>query len=179
MKPIWLLPLAALGLSWTATSSLSHERRAPLPAASSNFRLCQGAAESALGVEVVPERVDQTTAGEQLSLRLRFTSKFDKRASVRHSTELVSDSGKVVRQAEISPIRTLKGRGDDHHEAFVTPAGLADGFYQLRVNAVGSDGQDDAAEVVETYLRVEGGRIRQLSSDEWFGQSAANQGVRL
>ena len=170
---------AALGLSWAASAALAGGKpaitsRAP---AAHELRLCSGGAESALGVDVLPTSIIDNGAGESLNANISLTSRFPNRAAVRHAVELVDDRGRAVLPPQLSLVRTLASAARSE-ASFATPAGLRDGYYMMRVTAAGTDGHEEASQIVETYLRVRAGGIEQIDSDEWFARSAANAGVR-
>lgn len=181
----WLFVLAAFGIGWAATHTLSWRSRTDIGGAAITTsthgapRLCAGGLESALDVEVLPERVNTSSRGEALELRLKLTGRFRRRAFVRHAIELVDDRGREILPARISDIETLAQAEETREFRLTTPEELPDGFYQLRVTAVGADDEQDASEIVELYLRVRQGGVEQMSSDEWFGESRANEGVPL
>lgn len=179
----WLFVLAAFGLGWVATHTLSSRDKTSVAEVTGTLsrgdaRLCAGGPESALAVELLPERVDTSDQGEALGLRVKLTGRFSRRALIRHAVEMVDDRGEALWPARTSEIDVLTRAGETHEAHFSTPRKLADGFYQVRVTAVGTDGEEEASERVSLFLRVRDGRIEPLASDEWFASSRANEGVR-
>ncbi len=138
--------------------------------------LCQGAADSALGVAVFPDRVAMTSRGEALALRLELRSRFDRRAHVRYAIEIVDDLGNAVEPERIEPIQTL-APGASTTRSIRVPAGLADGFYAVRVTAVGKGGGAEAAEIVSAHFEVAGGAVLPLDVNDYLARSRANQEV--
>lgn len=104
------------------------------------------------------------------------SNRFGARASVRHAVELVDDRGRPVTPRDIAPIGTLDAGGRGQHEVTI-PAGLADGFYLLRVTAVGKGGGREAAESVAAHFEVAAGAIQPIDANDWLARSRANREV--
>jgi len=136
----------------------------------------EGAADSQLEIQLEPSAVVKDQTGrEQLHFDVLIKNKFGKAATVQYKTQIVDDRGHSVVGAAASPLLSSKQQDDLAPGALATPAGLADGFYQIRVTAVGSDGTNSTAAILEKPIHVVGGRVTPISEAEWFSSSNANQ----
>jgi len=72
----------------------------------------------------------------------------------------------------------MRSKGKNHvAERLVVGAKLEDGYYQARVTLVASDGSSDGASEREVYVELKNGNVTELSANEWFEQSLANQAL--
>ncbi len=173
----------AFGLALAAATRAAPERPAVVtadklpgsgeaPAGS----LCTGGAESPMEVTITPERTTSSRGGEILeySVRLRNTTSEPIRGRV--ATELVTDTGHEVTSPELGDIVDITP-GAEHARVHATPAGLADGFYILRVTSAVVSPWDASTGVAHLYLEVQVGHIVPLDMEEFHARSRANEGV--
>jgi hypothetical protein len=172
---MWTLCLAAGAVSGVAAGaraaepSVVREFVAPPPSA---VRADLPAANLLLAVE--PRAVRKDGRGELLELEVELRSNFRKDAVAQYSYVLVTDEGRVVQQARRSPLARL-GVKARQPSRIATPSDLPDGFYQVRVDAVASDADEDVVVNADRYFRVEDRAITPLSASEFFAQSNANR----
>lgn len=138
---------------------------------------CHGAT-SRLSIDFGVARSVRGPAGEQLSLQIAVQSRFDGPASVAYAVEWTDDVGTEIKAPELPPVVQI-GAGQSLSVERLTPLGLADGFYQLRVKAIGlgSGAETVGAENV-FYFKLAGGSVVPLDDEEWHEFSRANIGVR-
>jgi hypothetical protein len=129
-------------------------------------------------IAVEPAAIQVNGSLQALEYRVRLDSAFPKPARAALAIEVVDDQGRPAQRAERPGLRTV-APGGQQHLTFTTPAGLRDGYYQVRVTAALADGEYDQLEISERYFRVERGSVSPISSEEWFQQSAANVAVPL
>jgi hypothetical protein len=131
-----------------------------------------------LELEVEPSAVRKDGKGELLELEVQLRSNFGKDAVAQYSYAIVTDEGRTIQGAQISPMARLAPKAQVR-ERIATPAGLPDGFYQVRVSAVASDKDEDVAVGADRYFRVEGRVVTPMSASEWYAQSNANRARKI
>jgi hypothetical protein len=129
-------------------------------------------------LSVEPSTLQSKGSSQALEYRVHVNSRFTRSAQSSTAIEVVDDRGRSVQRATRLGLRPLGPRAQDSL-SFTTPAGLRDGYYQVRVSTAMADGDQDELQIAERYFRVKGGEPTPLSSDEWFQQSAANVGSPL
>lgn len=176
MKRNWFIGLwlagAGLGAATMPGAGVTAASAAAAPARGAG-QLCRGGDDGLLGVELEPVLVVAGAGGEGMAVDLRLRSRFHDGARVRYGSELVDDRGRAHRAPARSPILSLAAAGE-HHQRLEVPSQLGDGFYKLRVTAVGLGGDGSAAEVVQLHLRKQGGSLSQLTMSDWIDQSSQN-----
>jgi hypothetical protein len=178
MRSLGRIALAVATLTTAFAAAFTASGRAPDPEPGPD-RICPGGLESRLGVELVPRQTVQGKAGEALEVGVRLESRFDAAAKARYAVEFVDDRGKAWAPPAESPVVALDKAGAIMEAAYATPPGLPDGYYELRVTAAATDEHDEAAEVLSQYLLVAGGAPVPVEAEEFFANSAANEGVPL
>jgi hypothetical protein len=131
-----------------------------------------------LELEVEPRAVRKDGRGEALELEIRLRSNFRKDSIAQYSYRLVTDEGRAVQGLTRSPLSRV-GAKAQLQSRIATPSDLPDGFYQLRVIAVGSDAEEDVAVNADRYFHVEGRVITPLSPSEYFAKSNANRARKI
>lgn len=137
--------------------------------------LCAGGLTGPLDVEIAPTRTVATAGGDRLRYEVRLHNRTSGDLRARYALEIVTDVGAPVYGPETSALLVL-GDAATNSDGRETPA-LADGYYIVRVTAVATGTEADAAEIVHLYLHVSGGSLAQLDAEEFYGQSNANAAV--
>jgi hypothetical protein len=171
---------AAFGLSWAGGAALAGpsstaHRAGGEPAVAHSH---EGGITAPVDIAITPARSVALAGGEGLVLDVALTNKLAGAAAARYSVEVVTDRGKPVLAATRSPRIDLGRAGGEHRASVEVPAGLADGYYVVRVTAAAADGASSGSQVSEVYLRADAGSLDEVDSDEYFARSRANQGVR-
>ena len=122
-----------------------------------------------------PDAVVVKGANETIEYHVELTSRLEKSYAVAWTAFVVDDVGKVI---------TTISKGDGSAAAkgtVVTPslkADLSDGFYSIRLRAaMRTSDQTESTEAVQ-FVVVSGGKMREISTDDWYAQSRARLAVR-
>lgn len=129
-------------------------------------------------IHLEPSAVLSGRNGAVLEYQLGLASRSQKAASVRYSVEVTDDKGNPVQKSALSAVTQMPAQGGTG-SGLVTPSGLPDGYFQIRVMAAASDGEEDSLQIAERYFVVSKNSVTPLSSEEWFARSNANQGRKL
>ena len=151
-------PIASVPISSTVS------RHAPSPGCG---------AESPLHVELTPVAVNALPQGDSLEFEIDLTSRFARPVTTQYVYQVTDDHGRKLQPARYSNKVQLSKTGDVHTGSIMTPAGVPNGYFQVRVTAAASDGRDGTVQVVERYFFAQGSNVSEVSPDEWFAKSAA------
>lgn len=164
----------------TASAEMASVEIAPQAGPDSSppgLMLCSGGPQGPMGVEIEPLRTVAGAQGDTLRYAVRLDNRTDAALSARYAVELVTDVGAPVMSPATSAALGL-GVAASRSDERATPAGLADGFYILRLTAVATGAEGDTSKIVSMYLEVADGHIYQLDADQFYGRSNANHGVQ-
>jgi hypothetical protein len=175
----WLALSAAFGLSWASGAALAGAPPTVTVAGADagEARSHEGGMTAPVDIAIASARSVAREGGEGLVLDVALTNKLGNPAVARYGVEVVTDRGKPVLPAARSP-RIDQARAAEHRASVEVPAGLADGYYVVRVTAAAADGALGGSQIAEVYLRADAGALHEVDSDEYFARSRANQGVR-
>jgi hypothetical protein len=135
---------------------------------------CHGA-EPGVDVAIEVLASERTEKGEDLALHAEVHNHFERAANTMLAYELVDDRGRSIRAP-----KKLKAARVSKQERRVVPlsvgAGLAPGFYQLRVTAAGVEDETnaDAVAIDSLFLKVGDDGVVPISHDEFHLTSNAN-----
>lgn len=171
----------AVGLVLGAASGAIARNRAvvrrPIPAPPLEVSGDNDGYEPLVTVGVEPSAVLQGAAGDALELQLSFRSRSERTTAIRYAYELVDDRGSSLHKPVLSQPAAMPARAA-RAARITTPAGLPDGYFEVRVTAAAADGVEDTLQIAERYFVVRQGAVTPVSSDEWFQSSNANLGRR-
>jgi len=130
--------------------------------------------ESPFYVALAPVSSKRDGDRETLELAARVGNRLDLAMRSLVSLAIEDDRGRILQDAQISPVVALAGKAEAHAASLTTPR-LADGFYRIRAHAVFAEGKDvRGAETDSLYLEVAGGGIQLTDMSDWYQRSRAN-----
>ena len=139
--------------------------------------MASGNQETAFRIDFSPASVISSSgSGEQLDLDVTVTSRHATPLGVKYTAFVVDDRGKLITQVSESAMQRLARKDDESVAGMKTPKNLADGYYMLRVIAVGTDGTNTTTLESAYPWLVSKGKITPVTEDEWYQKSRANQG---
>jgi len=171
----------AIGAAWGLIARSHIIAGRPFAVASPSTRISTIAAdrdEPLVTVALEPRAIVRGPAGDTLELQLSLTSRSERTSTFRYSYELVDDRGTSLQQPVISPLASVAAAGVGAAR-ITTRAGLADGFFEVRIMVAAADGASDTLQVAERYFAVRHGAVTPITRDEWFRQSDASQELAL
>ena len=188
-RKLWLWLSVPLGLGAGSALALQVPVQSEVPSAAAPSSEITGKQARALDahahttgmrglLSVKVEPVGSTTSkrgAEQLEYAVDIAPQAGGRAWVKFAYEIATPQGEVVAASSGGPVVTTPGQGRHHRATLKTPARLADGYYQLRIGAAGSNHSGSEARTEKRYFVIEQGRIKTLSFLEWSAHSGANR----
>jgi len=136
--------------------------------------LCNGGLDPLATIEIIPDVLVTKAGREHVEYHSEISLLRGQKVGVAWDVDMIDDVGNVV----VAKLDTGTFKGQAGHVAFTNAlkTTLNDGFYSLRVRAaVAADGEP--SDIVESlqHIEVQGGRWAELSDQEWFERSRANQ----
>lgn len=132
--------------------------------------LCTGGPANPIDVRLY------VTAPGRWELRVRSDLKGP--ALSQYALEFTDDAGNPIGPPLISEPDSLL-----HDAAFVrtldAPKDLSDGFYQIRVTTVATDGESDASDLSVGYFAVTDGVATQISHAQWINSTRAGMATHV
>lgn len=126
-----------------------------------------------VSLELEPAALLKDGSGESLeyalSVVLRPNANGD--VSVRHSLEIMDDSGNALQRPVISDVAAVRGEGFSRE--LKTPKGLRNGYFLVRAQVAAADGVDDTLQIAERYFSAKDGTVVPVSAQEYFERSNA------
>lgn len=125
-----------------------------------------------------PAELLRTRNGEELRVHVLLENLMDARVAAQYALELVDDRGSLHALGARSQVFVVPAGQRSSAVVAGVGAGLADGYYILRLTAASSDGARAGNAITPLYLHVEAGSITPIDAEEFYRDSNANLEVR-